>query len=159
MCLTASCHRKKVWHRVCLLHLLCHERASINHFECASLGTFKKISLENNSFAILITNIADFNVHLQLKSSGMLGYSRWWLGRYNGPSSLIASFLLFPQRKKHKSTSIYELKEMLSAAHTVLVSLRPDLHSDIFVGQSDLLFMYMGVNLGFLSTCTVISWL
>lgn len=45
---------------------------------------------------------------------------------------------------------------MLSAAHTVLVSLRPDLHSDIFVEQSDLLFMYVGVNLGLLSMCNYI---
>lgn len=33
---------------------------------------------------------------------------------------------------------------MLSAAHTVLISLRPDLHSGIFVGQSNFLFLYMG---------------
>lgn len=46
---------------------------------------------------------------------------------------------------------------MLSAAHTVLISLRPDLHSDIFVGQSDLLFVYMGVSLGLLSMCNYVN--
>lgn len=45
---------------------------------------------------------------------------------------------------------------MLSAAHTILISLRPDLHSDIFVGQSDLLFMYVGVNLRLLSMCNYV---
>lgn len=45
---------------------------------------------------------------------------------------------------QHKSISIFGLEEMLSPLYTVLISLRPDLHPNIFVEQSDLLFMYMG---------------
>lgn len=54
--------------------------------------------------------------------------------------------LLSHHRLQHKSIPIFGLKEMLSAVYTVLISLRPDLHRDIFVEQSDLLFKYMGVN-------------
>lgn len=72
-------------------------------------------------------------------------------GHYTG--SHLAIFPVLPDTAtQHKSISILGLEEMLSALHTVLISLRPDLHPNIFVEQSDLLFMYMG-DIGLLPMC------